>query len=382
MRSLTLTDCHTPKNDCCAKPSPCSSDKPASTSCCEIESNSTTSACCDSDSTKIDYVFWGAFFLVGLFYISNLIFPNLGESFTTLTQAVYELLNTMALGLAVGILMVAILSYVPREFVISILGTNTGFKGLFRATLAGLLLDLCSHGILMVGAKLYERGVSTGQVMAFLIASPWNSLSLTIILVALIGLSWTLIFIVLSVVVALITGFIFEFLVRAKKLPANPNTVTLPEDFNFRTEMRKEFKKIKFQKSSIWNFILTGIRESKMVIKWLFIGIILAAFIRTFVPEDYFGTYFGPTFLGLCVTLLAATIIEVCSEGSTPIAADIFNRASAPGNGFAFLMTGVSTDYTEIMVLKDTTKSWKIALFLPLITLPQIVVLAMILNIQ
>jgi uncharacterized membrane protein YraQ (UPF0718 family) len=80
------------------------------------------------------------------------------------------------------------------------------------------------------------------------------------------------------------------------------------------------------------------------------------------------------------VTLVAATIIEVCSEGSAPIAADLMTRAEAPGNSFAFLMTGVSTDYTEIMVLKDTTRSWKIALFLPLVTVPQVVILALILN--
>ena len=42
----------------------------------------------------------------------------------------------------------------------------------------------------------------------------------------------------------------------------------------------------------------------------------------------------------------------------------------------AFLMTGVSTDYTEILSLKETTKSWKIAFFLPLVTSPQIIIIA------
>jgi hypothetical protein len=32
------------------------------------------------------------------------------------------------------------------------------------------------------------------------------------------------------------------------------------------------------------------------------------------------------------------------------------------------------------MVIKETTKSWKIALFLPLVTLPQIILLGVILN--
>ena len=64
-------------------------------------------------------------------------------------------------------------------------------------------------------------------------------------------------------------------------------------------------------------------------------------------------TYFGATSAGLGMTLVIATILEICSEGSTPIAADLVSRAQTPGNGFAFLMTGVSTDYTEIMSLRE-----------------------------
>jgi hypothetical protein len=43
-------------------------------------------------------------------------------------------------------------------------------------------------------------------------------------------------------------------------------------------------------------------------------------------------------------------------------------------------MAGVATDYTEVMSIRDTTKSWKIALFLPLITVPQIVLIGAVLN--
>ena len=98
------------------------------------------------------------------------------------------------------------------------------------------------------------------------------------------------------------------------------------------------------------------------------------------MPLDTYQAFSGPTLAGLFLTLLAATVIEVCSEGSTPIAADILSRAAAPGNGFTFLMAGISTDYTEVMVIRDTTKSWKIALFLPLITLPQVLLIGWVLN--
>jgi hypothetical protein len=43
-------------------------------------------------------------------------------------------------------------------------------------------------------------------------------------------------------------------------------------------------------------------------------------------------------------------------------------------------MAGAATDYTEIMVLKETTKRWKTALILPLLTVPQVLLLGWILN--
>jgi hypothetical protein len=123
-----------------------------------------------------------------------------------------------------------------------------------------------------------------------------------------------------------------------------------------------------------------GLKESKMVLRWVVFGVVLVALIRAFVPEDIFSVWFGATAGGLLLTLLAASVIEVCSEGSSPIAADLLTRAAAPGNAFTFLMAGAATDYTEVMVLKDTTKSWKIALFLPLVTVPQVLLIGWLMN--
>jgi uncharacterized membrane protein YraQ (UPF0718 family) len=117
-----------------------------------------------------------------------------------------------------------------------------------------------------------------------------------------------------------------------------------------------------------------------MVLRWIFFGVVLAGFVRAFVDTQSLQYYFGPTIAGLGLTVLVATVLEVCSEGSTPIAADLLTRAGAPGNSFAFLMTGVATDYTEIMILKDTAKSWRFAFFLPLVTLPQVIIIAFLLN--
>lgn len=299
---------------------------------------------------------------------------------STLAASVYDLMNMMWWGVLFGIVVVGFLSRVPREFVIAVLGRSGGMTGILRATCAGLLLDVCNHGILMIGAKLYERGASIGQVIAFLVASPWNSFSLTLILIALIGLPWTIGFIVLSMMIGIISGYIFEKLVARKVLPANPNKIDLPKNFKFWREAKKKLAQVNWTPKLVRTLLIDGVIESRMVLRWLLFGVILASLVRTFVDAAHFQTYFGPTLMGLGLTVLAATVIEVCSEGSAPIATDLLNRALAPGNAFTFLMTGVSTDYTEIMVLRDVTKSWKIALFLPLVTVPQIILLGYILN--
>jgi uncharacterized membrane protein YraQ (UPF0718 family) len=198
--------------------------------------------------------------------------------------------------------------------------------------------------------------------------------------VGLIGWKWTIAFIVLSLVVAIITGLLFEHLVTKGTLPDNPNTTNLPSDFRFRTAAWEGLRNTRFGRHFWQSLIIDGYKSSRPILRWILFGVILAAFVKAFVDTQNLQTYFGPSLAGLGLTIVAATIIEVCSEGSAPIAADLLSRAGAPGNGFAFLMTGVSTDYTEIVILRETTHSWKIAFFLPLLTVPQVLLISWVLN--
>ena len=198
---------------------------------------------------------------------------------------------------------------------------------------------------------------------------------------ALIGLKWTFAFIVLSALIAIVSGVIFDRLVEGGVLPDNPHRSKLGPAQPFWPGFREWWSSQKWSVAGTWELIRDGFGESRMILRWLFLGLVVAALIRVLLSPEAFSSYFGPTMFGLFMTLVATTIIEVCSEGSSPIAADLLNRASAPGNAFTFLMAGAATDYTEIMGVKERTGSWKIALFLPLITVPQVLLLGYILNI-
>lgn len=291
-------------------------------------------------------------------------------------ESCHHLLVQTWWGIAFGIASVAVMGRVPREAVASLLGKGGSWSGLVRAVGAGVALDLCNHGILMVGMGLYRRGASLGQTLAFLIASPWNSLSLTLILGSLIGWGWTLGFIALSVVIALVTGWCAERLVKAGRLPGNPNAVELPVGYRVGPALLETLRSLKPGGGNWRGLLGEGVSGSRMILRWILFGFVLTGLIRALVPEEFFRHAFGPTLAGMALTLVFTTLLEVCSEGSSPVAADLLTRAHAPGNAFVFLMAGAATDYTEVLSLRETTRSWRAAMAMPLLTTPQVLVIA------
>ena len=361
----------------------------SSRSCCGSQPKETNNPFAQPKVAK-DWIFIISAPVVLLSYIAYALFIKGASEHTSMashqgwevfTHTSFEMVNAMWWGVLSASFFVGLMGRIPRELILSLLGRPGSKRGIFRATLAGVLLDLCNHGILMVAMKLYERGASIGQVMAFLIASPWNSLTLTLILVGLIGLPYTMLFILGSVIIAWISGWIFDRLVQHKSLPENPNQGEFRKVAFFK-ELKSAWQNEDWRPRAVFNMIFQGFKESKSVLRWVFFGIVLISLIRTFVPEDSFGLWFGANVSGLFLTLLAATVIEVCSEGSSPIAADLVHRAGAPGNAFTFLMAGAATDYTEIMAIQNTTRSWKIALALPLITVPQVLFIGYLINLS
>ena len=130
--------------------------------------------CCSTETTKKsrpDILLLSTLVLVSFGYFMDLLFAQQLTSFSitvgVLFSAVRGIMDSMWIGLGLGMLFVGLLGRVPREFVTALLGKGDSFVGILRATFAGVLLDLCSHGILLVAMRLYQRGASLGQVMAF-----------------------------------------------------------------------------------------------------------------------------------------------------------------------------------------------------------------------
>ncbi len=325
-------------------------------------------------------------FMVGIVVIVLLIIgyfiPYLNDFF----DAFIDYLKLIWWAVLLGFLVGGIIDYfIPREYIEKYLSRHRK-RTIIYAVIFGFLMTACSHGILAIAMELYKKGANTASVVAFLLASPWANLPITVLLFGFFGLKAAFI-IISALIIAMITGLIYQSLERKGMVECSHCAMgedrPVLTDFSIIKDVKRRWKEYDFTAKNNIDAIKGTIKGSwsltKMVMWWLLIGMLMASFARAYVPQHLFMEYMGPTFLGLLVTLLFATIIEVCSEGSSPLAFEIFNQTGAFGNSFTFLMAGVATDYTEIGLIWHNIGK-KAALWLPIITVPQILILGYLFN--
>jgi uncharacterized protein len=288
-----------------------------------------------------------------------------------LNTSIISYLSLIWWAVLLGLLLGGLIDYfIPEEFIYKYLGEKKT-SSLFYAVIAGFLMSACSHGILAIAIQLYKKGASIPSVITFLLATPWANLPVTILLFGFFG--WkAFLFIGAAMIIALITGFIFMGLEKINLIEKSPK-LKFTESHNW-----KHIKEFNF-KSAISGTLRGSINLANMVLWWILIGFLAAVIISAYVPGHIFMEYFGPDIRGLLLTLFFATIIEVCSEGSAPIAFEIFNKVGTIGNPFVFLMAGVVTDYTEIGLIW-TNIGKKTAIWLPIVTVPMVLLTAILFN--
>lgn len=298
-----------------------------------------------------------------------------GVSFLTplapLNESLLAYLSIIWWAVLLGLVLGGVIDYfVPDGFIVRLLGQKKKTT-LLNAVLAGFLMSACSHGILAISMQLYKKGASVPAVITFLLASPWANLPMTILLFGFFG--WkAAYFVVGAMLIALVTGYVFMGL---DKLGWIEESSPLAEAGNVSWDRVRHFD----AGEAVRGITAGAVSLANMVLWWILIGVVAAALIGAYVPEHWFMQYLGPDALGIFLTLLGATVLEVCSEGTSPIAFEIYAKTAVLGNPFVFLMAGVATDYTEIGILWSNIGK-RTALWLPAITVPQIVLLGVLLN--
>ncbi len=338
-------------------------------------------ACCTPDAKKHFYAH--KLFLTVSAVLSLLLLSNFVPSLFLFRHHFFEYFRMIWKALLVGFFLGGLIEVtIPRSY-ISKHFSSKSWTHIAKATFLGFIFSGCSHGCLAITFELYKKGASIPSVIAFLLASPWANMSLTFLLVSLFKLKGLLI-IFSALFISLAVGMVYLFLDKKRWIEENPHTVTLEKGFSVREDIKFRFSRYSFNRRRLLFEEIPAVLKGSwhlmdMVLWWALLGITVSALLGTFISPEIFQGWFGKNSRGLFTTLGLATLIEVCSEGSAPLAFEIYRQSGAFGNAFIFLMAGVLTDYTEIGLLWSNIGR-RTALWLPALSVPMALAIGYLLN--
>jgi len=260
-------------------------------------------------------------------YISNFI----SELVTILTE--------MAPYLLLGFFFAGLLHLLfPKKKVRKYMGQNN-FRSILNASLLGVPLPLCSCGVIPTGISFYKHGASRASTVSFLISTPQTGVDSIFVTYSLLGLP----FAIIRPIVAFVTGLFGG--VVTKKIDSSSADIRA-EGVENGDEMPKGlFPKIKEM------FRYSFIEFLQDISNWLIIGLLIAALISVFVPNDFFADKIPNNFVGMLVILVIAIPVYICATASVPVAAVLMLKGLSPGAALVLLMAGPATNAATITMI-------------------------------
>ena len=259
--------------------------------------------------------------------------------FHELWSVTAEMAPYLLLGFAVaGLLWV----WLPEGFVAKHLG-GKGAWPVLKASLLGIPLPLCSCGVIPVAAGLRKQGASKGATVSFLLSTPQTGVDSLLVTYALLGPLYA----IYRPVAALVAGLLGGGITNITAVEQDWSGIDQADDGS--PEKGEGFF------AGLKAAFVYGFATLPMGIgKPLLVGLLLAAIISYFVPDNFFADSIGGGPIAYLVMLGIGIPLYVCSTGSVPIAASLIMAGVSPGAALVFLVSGPATNAAAIATV------WKV----------------------
>ena len=276
------------------------------------------------------------------------------EILSDYVQSFWHLLCEMAPYLLLGFFIAGLLqAFVPRSMFSRHLASND-WKSVVKAALLGIPLPLCSCGVIPTTAALRREGASKGAATSFLIATPQTGVDSIMATYSVLGPA----FAVIRPIAALVTSFFGGALVNRldggsekKSDEATEETpMTECKDGCCHSHEHDHDASFTSRMKSALNYGFVEMLQD--VGKWLFIGLLIAAFITVAVPTQFFEMFSGNTLVSMALVLLVAIPMYLCATGSIPIAVSLMMKGLSPGTALVMLMAGPASNAASILVVR------------------------------
>lgn len=268
------------------------------------------------------------------------------ELLLSILVASWAVMGEMAPYLLLGFLVAGILSvFVSPLWVERHLGDGR-LGQVFKASLFGVPLPLCSCGVIPVAASLRRHGAGKGATTAFLLSTPQTGVDSIAVTYALLGPFLA----VYRPVAALVTGFVGGGLVHAldRDRPGEtPPAATPAADDCAGSCAPSTDEGPRLLRALRYGF-LTLPRD---IGKALIVGVLLSGVISALIPADALRGVLGAGVLPVLAAMAVGVPLYVCATASVPIAVALIHAGLSPGAALAFLISGPATNAATLTTL-------------------------------
>lgn len=216
---------------------------------------------------------------------------------------------------------------------------DSDYKAVAKAAFFGAPLPLCSCGVIPAAIGLRRNGASKAATTSFLISTPETGIDSISLSYVLLGPFMAII----RPIAALTTAITAGLMVGKDDTPNDSSTSsTCSSCCSNNTQPTPK------EPSSLVNRLLNGIRFTAIdlvndITKWLLIGLVLAALIKTYVPTEFLVQWGDSAFTFVLMALIGVPMY-ICATASTPIAASLLISGVSPGAVLVFLLVGPATN--------------------------------------
>ncbi len=235
--------------------------------------------------------------------------------------------------------------------------------GYLIASLFGAVTPFCSCSSIPLFLGFTSARIPLGITMSFLITSPMINEVAIALLGGLLGLRFTLIYVITGMSAGIIGGFFLD-LVGAERyltdLGDQANTLT---DIQQNTAVKKAVVSLTLKDRSRFAVIEVKTIFTR-VWKWVLIGVGLGAVLHGFVPEDFITNNLGngqwwtvPVVVTLGIPLYSN------ATGIIPVVESLLLKGLPVGTALAFMMSTVAASFPEFILLKQVMKTRLLVLF-------------------
>ncbi len=264
----------------------------------------------------------------------------------------WQLLNISSFWLVASFFLCGLLHIVLRpEFLQQSLG-NTKLSSLVKATISGMLLPICSCGVVPLALSLYYSGAYLGPTLAFLVATPIINPAAVLLAFALLGPQLTIIYVITGFMLPMFIGVIGNK--WGKKELISPMAAAMAQDKAPASagDGLKTFAAVKtpWHKKICsgldWSVRSLGLQVSRYVL----VGIFFAALLLKIIPVSFIQDYLSsPDLISILGAGIMGAVMYVCAVGHIPFIAALIAAGAAPGVAVTFLLSGVATNLPELI---------------------------------